>query len=672
MAGNGGNLIRGGDGNDTILGGAGADLIYGGAGNDSITSGGGDDILYGRDGGIALALLAVGQVAVTGSAPVSDANLDADTIVGGSGNSQIFGEGGNNLLYGGSGAAKITGGTGQNVIYGGSGTGVLITGGDGGDVIIGSDGGHDTINGGAGNDRIELRGGNNVANGGAGDDVIIGSTGNDILSGGPGRNLLVGGAASDVLNGSAADQLFPVSGITGDSLSAPTPSASIPSIPLPTDQAAQGWWSLVAGPVGISLGLKQDTGVPAITADAAGPYVAWTQTLDGTAGLYVAHYVGGVWTALGGSTTGTGIQGAIGSAANPSITMVGGKPVVAWTSVGPTGSSIEVSEFDASANGGQGGWVGFGNSLSAGGISSVGVVDNAQIVATNSGPVVFWRDLSSGVPHLFAKRFDGTNWVEVSTGSASGQGISGVNPVASDYAVATDGVRLAASWSNVTATGDSLQVSRIFQRQLANACRSERRRTGLSIELQQSPSLAYSGGQLFVAWVQRDPSTGFDPHIFVKSEQGGSAWTAAGAGAASGPGISAGDVVAGTPKLAAAGSSLRLVWTATVETASGPDAMLRTLSWNGSSFAADRPTDISGTGIGDLHGTPTQHFACDRSGRAGVACKRHTRRFRDRGPRRPVCGGACVCCGLYTQYPVVSVRRPDPGRRSHPGHGLDL
>jgi hypothetical protein len=195
-----------------------------------------------------------------------------------------------------------------------------------------------------------------------------------------------------------------------------------------------------------------------IAADANGPYVAWTQTLDSTSGLYVAHYVGGAWTALANSATATGLQSPLGSAANASIAMIGGKPVVAWTSVWATGSSIEVAAFDATANGGQGAWVGFGSSMGPTGISGIGNVDNAKVVATSSGPVVFWRDLSSGTPHLFAARFDGTNWIPVSAGSESGQGISGATPVASNYAVASDGTRLAAAFVQPGAEGDSIQV----------------------------------------------------------------------------------------------------------------------------------------------------------------------------------------------------------------------
>jgi Malectin domain/Right handed beta helix region/Periplasmic copper-binding protein (NosD) len=66
---------------------------------------------------------------------------------------------------------------------------------------------------------------------------------------------------------------------------------------------------------------------------------------------------------------------------------------------------------------------------------------------------------------------------------------------------------------------------------------------------------------------------------------------------------------------------LRVVWAATVKTASGGlDDVLRTLSWNGTAFVADQPTDLTGTGIGDLHGAPLRlALTLDPSGRAWLA-----------------------------------------------------
>ena len=309
-----------------------------------------------------------------------------------------------------------------------------------------------------------------------------------------------------------------------------------------------------------------------------------------------------------------------------------------------------------------------GNSLSAGGISGVGAVDNAKVVATNGGPVVFWRDLSSGTPHLFVERFDGTNWVAVSTGSASGQGISGATPVASNYAIASDGTRLAAAFVQPAATGDTIQVVE-FSAGTWQALADPVNNPVLS-GFSEAPSLAYSGGSLFLAWVQRDPSTGYDPHIFVASEQGG-VWTPAGSGAASGLGVSSGDIVSGQPELAASGSTLRLVWAATIKTASGLDDMLRTLSWNGTAFVADRPTDITGTGIGDLHGAPKLALTVDPSGRAWLATDTPG------GTGFSVRAGTTAAAHVFVADAAHSIQSiltggTNTGRRPHPGHGHHL
>jgi hypothetical protein len=73
--------IRGGPGDDTLLGGGGPDKLIGGEGNDRLVGQGDDDLIFGGPG--------------------------ADTIVGGSGG---------DVLRGGPGADRIAGGSGQNSI----------------------------------------------------------------------------------------------------------------------------------------------------------------------------------------------------------------------------------------------------------------------------------------------------------------------------------------------------------------------------------------------------------------------------------------------------------------------------------------------------------------------------------------------------------------------------
>jgi Ca2+-binding RTX toxin-like protein len=623
------NLIIGGDGNDVITGGAGTDTIYGGLGDNVLSAAGGNDKIYGDNAGLAFALSSTGVLTTSAAAPTGTVSNDRNIIRGGSGPDSLYGGAGSDTIIGGSGTKLIVGGGLSTYIQGGSGAGVTINGGNGGDTIIGSDGGGDIIQGGTGADRIELRGSGNTANGGAGDDVIVGGAGNDVLEGGAGNDLLTSSAASDTLYGYAAnpagddhatDRLFPASTASGDSLSSSTAIAAVPTVALPSDPVPPGWWSALAGPSGISLGGSAgNASSPAISADATGPWVAWTQINNGVTGLYVAHDVGGSWQAVAGSATGNGLTLAGASASNPSIAIVGGRPVVAWTAITAAGSSIEAAAYYSSANGGAGAWVGLGNSYMPGGLSGVGAVDNAHVLATSTGPVVVWRDLSGATPHLYAMRFDGANWVELGAGSASGNGVTGTLAVLSDFSVASDGSRVALAFSVATPIGSALQVFEYSGASWQALASPNAADTPTDSSSSTSPSVAYVGGKLFLAWTQHDQSTGYLPRIFVKSETAG-VWTPAGAGAASGSGVASGDAYAAQPILVGSGATLRLVWTATVDVASGEANYLHTLSWNGTAFTADRPSDITGTGIGQLAGPArTAALALDPSGRPYLA-----------------------------------------------------
>ncbi|MCX7892735.1 MAG: Ig-like domain-containing protein, partial [Burkholderiales bacterium] len=91
--------LRGGDGNDTLIGGALGDRLLGGNGNDTIRGGGGDD-----------------------------------WIEGGAGDDALFGDEGDDVLLGGAGADTLKGGS--------------------GDDVLGRDSPHDRVDGQAGCDRV--------------------------------------------------------------------------------------------------------------------------------------------------------------------------------------------------------------------------------------------------------------------------------------------------------------------------------------------------------------------------------------------------------------------------------------------------------------------------------------------------------------------------------------
>ncbi|MCC5985018.1 MAG: hypothetical protein JJU42_11695 [Rhodobacteraceae bacterium] len=136
-----GQALQAGENGETLRGGPGDDLLTGGAGADTLLGGPGDDLLR--------------------------ANGAGDTLNGGDGDDVLIG------------------GPGDDVLIGGWGDDVLIAGG-----------GSNTLMGGAGNDLLvgaidpEAAPGQNFLNGGDGDDVLIGG-GNDLLHGGPGADRFV-------------------------------------------------------------------------------------------------------------------------------------------------------------------------------------------------------------------------------------------------------------------------------------------------------------------------------------------------------------------------------------------------------------------------------------------------------------------------------------------------
>ena len=83
--------IRGGAGNDSIVGGGGDDVIYGDAGIDTVLGGGGNDIILGGT-----------------DADYLYGGLGNDLLIGGAGSDWLYGEGGDDILIGGNGPSSLT------------------------------------------------------------------------------------------------------------------------------------------------------------------------------------------------------------------------------------------------------------------------------------------------------------------------------------------------------------------------------------------------------------------------------------------------------------------------------------------------------------------------------------------------------------------------------------
>jgi Ca2+-binding RTX toxin-like protein len=231
--------LRGGVGNDTLVGSGGADLIWGEQGDDIIHGRGGDDWLFGDT-----ALISYGA---TGSLRVTTSDEDGNDIVWGGGDDDvIFGGGGNDTLAGDSDAIPLLsfssfevcevtidldaiadgGNAGNDFIFGDGGridaaggtettlilnlAGVVDAEDQGRTKFAGirltdaTGGGNDNIFGQVGNDVVFSGSGDDQADGGADNDIIYGESGYDTLSGGAGADEIQGGLSKDFIFGFGA------------------------------------------------------------------------------------------------------------------------------------------------------------------------------------------------------------------------------------------------------------------------------------------------------------------------------------------------------------------------------------------------------------------------------------------------------------------------------------
>jgi hypothetical protein len=636
------DVIHAGDGNTLVIGGPAGNLIYGGAGNDTLYGGAGNDTLFGGVG--------PGHLYGDGGVDSLYAGSGTDSIYGGTGQVAIFGGPGANLLDGGSGNSTIVGGTGaetlqagdgndelvsgpltvsmtvgngNDVLIGGSGTGGTIQAGTGQDVIVGPAGGGATISA-QGSSRIWGQGGNNTITGGHGADTIdAGSGGNNLINGNGGNDILIGRAASDMLQAGGTGHSYPNA---TDPNPIPVYAALTSGIPLgstlPSDGNDGGRWAEMAGSAtGAGLGgLNGDSSQPSIATGASGTYVAWTDRRTGGSAIYVAQYtVAFGWQELAGSAHGAGISGSSGYARDPSVTLDNsGNPIVVWTQTIGSSRDIEVARFDSSANSGLGAWVALGTSLGAGGISQDGHASNAQVVETGSGPVVAWLDSSAGSTNVYVKRFSGGAWSALGLGSASFAGVSNSSVSVQDLALATDGNKVAATWTVPVAGINQVELREFngtFWQELLGSASGN----GLSNSVTDSrlPTLAYSGGSLFAAW--QDDSSGY--WRIYADRFDGTAWHPANSGAPVDGGFTGSPGADTQPKLAAGGSQLELIWVDDrIQSLTGDTIVLYAKRWDGLEFAEQVPGDASGTGVSDNGGDPqTLALAVDAVGHPFVA-----------------------------------------------------
>lgn len=163
---------------------------------------------------------------------------------------------------------------------------------------------------------------------------------------------------------------------------------------------------------------------PSLTIDSTNaPVAAWADDTNGNFEIYLKRFNGVSWVELGGSATGGGISRTAGASRAPSLSTDGaGNLVVAWTETVGASTEIYARRFNGTA------WVEEGTGAATGGgvSNDAGTSESPDLSRDTAGNLfLVWHDDTSGNFEIYAKRFDGVaTWKEFSGNSASGGGVS--------------------------------------------------------------------------------------------------------------------------------------------------------------------------------------------------------------------------------------------------------
>jgi hypothetical protein len=157
-------------------------------------------------------------------------------------------------------------------------------------------------------------------------------------------------------------------------------------------------WSDVGG-VSLNLSTAQSAGSPVIGTVAGVPYVAWDERSGTAQQVWVKRLEGNAWVLVGSGSLNID---ATHNGEAATLADVGGVPYVGWSETDGSHGQLYVKRFDGSAwqQVGTGSMnVDTGHSVSAPSLAGVG-----------GTPVMTWSEDSPGSYKVYAKRFDGTNW----------------------------------------------------------------------------------------------------------------------------------------------------------------------------------------------------------------------------------------------------------------------
>ena len=307
-------------------------------------------------------------------------------------------------------------------------------------------------------------------------------------------------------------------------------------LPIVIDQSIKnaGWSELGANSAsagGISDSMQDSIDPVIATAPNGDLYVAWTEVItagvNGRSDIYVLKWDGNSWAEVGtDSATGGGISNTNNYSLNPDIAIsASGIPYVAWSDE-QANSQIYVRRLNGET------WeeVGTG-SASANGISDTEFPSELPSIGLTptETPFVLWTDHSAS--SMYMRTLSATTWTEVSAGSASGLGITGMGNHYEKFslAIAPNGQPTIASADNISSSGYDVVV-RQWDGNSWNVIGGDaivRATDNTSLHTNDwNPEIAIApNGHIFVAWPDNLQNEAYDLRL---REWNGSAWNIVG------------------------------------------------------------------------------------------------------------------------------------------------
>lgn len=319
-----------------------------------------------------------------------------------------------------------------------------------------------------------------------------------------------------------------------------------------------------------------------------------TALLMSATSAYRKSYAMSVWQEVGqGSASGGGISENSGLSGWPEIDVApNGTVYVAWTDNSSGNYEVYVKAWDGY------GWTEVGNGSASGGGISNNQGDSlwATIVAdSTNAPIVAWHDNSSGQNQIYVRRWNGTNWEELGQASARAGGISQTdgNSAFPSIQVLPSGVPIVA-WDVETQGDSEIYVRQFNGVEWVEFGTGSASNGGISNNSGDSwrPSLAVSPyGVPYVAW--HDHSFSYNSDIYVRKFDNGS-WVELGPSSASGGGISHNAGKSSGAFIGIGSNSLPVVvWND--DTSGNFEILAR--AWNGSEWAEIGESSASSGGI---------------------------------------------------------------------------